>query len=187
TVAFSDSTVSVAGTDVFVPGKSLFVRTGSDGTFNFLFVPAGTYSIRIENGKYFKTQEVTVQSGKTTNAGTITVGLTERNPKALIEVIIGKWTTSTYDPGGTGATSVTTTTGSVEVNSDNTLTFTGTSIEFKNGLITATHLYILNDSTMYFRINTSSVLTIQILQVLSYNNDLIVFKGTNNIVSMTRQ
>ena len=187
TLTFSDSTVSVAGTDVFVPGKSLFVRTGSDGTFNFLFVPPGTYSVRIENGKYFKTQDLTVVAGKTTNAGTVNVGLTDRNPKPLSEVIIGKWTTETYDEGSSGATTVTTTTGSAEVKSDNSITFTGTSSEFLNaGGITSTHLYAINDSTMYFRIITGPVLSVRLLQVLSYTNNQIVFKSNNKVVTMTR-
>ena len=189
TLTFSDSTVSVAGTDVFVPGKSLFVRTGSDGTFNFLFVPPGTYSIRIENGKFFKTQDVTVESGKTTNAGTITVGLTERNPKALSEVIVGTWTTTTYDDSAGTATAPTTTTGSVEVKSDNTITVSGTCEELKpSGAIVGTHLYALNDSTMYARMLTSGTTpTVKMLQVLSYTNNQIVFKGSGKLVTMTRQ
>jgi hypothetical protein len=41
-LAFADAAVSLAGADIFIPGKPFFVRTGDDGAFSLLFVPAGT-------------------------------------------------------------------------------------------------------------------------------------------------
>ncbi len=91
TLAFADTTVSLSGADIFIPGKPFFVRTGDDGTFSLLFVPAGTYNIRVTKSFYIKDVSVTVTAGKTTDLGTVTVGSTERNPLPLASILPGTW------------------------------------------------------------------------------------------------
>jgi hypothetical protein len=91
TLAFADSSVSLAGADIFIPGKPFFVRTGDDGSFSLLFVPAGVYNIRVTKGFYIKDVSVNVTAGKTTDLGTVTIGSAERNPLPLASVLPGTW------------------------------------------------------------------------------------------------
>jgi hypothetical protein len=91
TLAFADANVSLAGADIFIPGKPFFVRTGDDGAFSLLFVPAGTYMIRITKGYYIKDVTVSVTAGKTSDLGTLAVGSNERNPLPLASVLPGSW------------------------------------------------------------------------------------------------
>ncbi|HET9237253.1 MAG TPA: hypothetical protein VFO10_08375 [Oligoflexus sp.] len=91
TLAFADATVSLAGADIFIPGKPFFVRTGDDGSFSLLFVPAGTYNIRVTKGFYIKDVSVSVTAGKTSDLGTVTIGSSERNPLPLASVLPGTW------------------------------------------------------------------------------------------------
>ncbi|HYX39698.1 MAG TPA: carboxypeptidase regulatory-like domain-containing protein [Oligoflexus sp.] len=95
-LAFADAGVTLAGADIFIPGKPFFVRTGDDGTFSLLFVPAGTYTIRITKGFYIKDVSVTVTAGQTTDLNTITVGSHERNPLPLSSVLPGTWQSKCY-------------------------------------------------------------------------------------------
>ncbi len=56
----------VAGAAVFVEGTALHTRTGGDGTYTILNVPAGTYAIRVEkSGVVSAKQRITVVAGQT--------------------------------------------------------------------------------------------------------------------------
>ncbi|MDQ3231896.1 MAG: hypothetical protein M3Q07_08765, partial [Pseudobdellovibrionaceae bacterium] len=61
-----------------------------------LFVPAGTYTIRITKGFYIKDVSVTVTAGQTTDLNAITVGSHERNPLPLSSVLPGTWQSKCY-------------------------------------------------------------------------------------------
>jgi len=59
------------GTEVYIPGLSIYGRTDKDGKFLLLYVPEGDYTLRIEKGVYVKEMAVAVQAGKTLNLSTI--------------------------------------------------------------------------------------------------------------------
>ncbi|WP_218109957.1 carboxypeptidase regulatory-like domain-containing protein [Oligoflexus tunisiensis] len=118
TLAFADANVTLAGADIFIPGKSFFVRTGDDGTFSLLFVPAGTYNIRVTKGYYIKDVSVSVTAGKTSELGTITVASNERNPLPLAAVLPGTWqVTCSYTDIANGTTPENPVTGTIVVTS----------------------------------------------------------------------
>jgi hypothetical protein len=57
--------------EAYIPGLSIYGRTDKDGKFLLLYVPEGSYTLRIEKGIYVKEMDVTVQAGKTLNLSTI--------------------------------------------------------------------------------------------------------------------
>ncbi|WP_176736761.1 chitobiase/beta-hexosaminidase C-terminal domain-containing protein [Oligoflexus tunisiensis] len=61
------------GTDVYLPGFSLIAKTDSAGKFLILYVPSGSYTLRIERGSIAKDLSVSVASNTTLNLGTVTV------------------------------------------------------------------------------------------------------------------
>jgi hypothetical protein len=99
TIAFASSAISPDRTDVYIPGKSFFARTGDDGTFQLLFLPEGSYLVRIEKGVYVKDVNVEVKSGKTTILGDVEVGLKDRDPLPLVDIIEGRWQETCYFKG----------------------------------------------------------------------------------------
>lgn len=105
TIKFADPATTVTATDVYIPGKSFFARTGDDGAFQLLYVPEGTYTIRIQKGVYIKQVDVTVAAGKTTKLGELTVASTDRNPLPLAQVILGKWNTTCFYSDSVGGVS----------------------------------------------------------------------------------
>lgn len=69
------------GWDVYIPGRSFFVRTGPDGTFVLNYVPAGTYSLIISRDavKVRVMSGVVAVSRKLTNLGNVEVFLDADN------------------------------------------------------------------------------------------------------------
>lgn len=64
------------GWDVYLPGRSFFVRTGADGNFVFNYVPAGTYPLAISRGgvkvrELSGAEAVVVMSRKLTSLGLV--------------------------------------------------------------------------------------------------------------------
>ncbi len=95
-IAFADSSVTLEGADIYIPGQPFFVRTGDDGIFNLFFVPAGSYNIRVSKAPFIKDVEVSVELGKTTNLDTVTIEVNERNPMPLADVLMGTWKSTCY-------------------------------------------------------------------------------------------
>lgn len=60
-------------TSAFLPGFSIFARTDNEGRFLLLYVPAGEYQLRVENGSLSNEQAVVVEKEKTLNLGLIKV------------------------------------------------------------------------------------------------------------------
>jgi hypothetical protein len=65
------------GWDVYIPGRSFFVRTGADGTFVLNYVPAGTYNLMIarEGIKVREMPGIVVASRRLANLGQVEVFL----------------------------------------------------------------------------------------------------------------
>ncbi len=61
------------GTEVYLAGFSLIAKTDAEGKFIILYVPAGSYSMRIERGSISKELSVTVAANTTLNLGAISV------------------------------------------------------------------------------------------------------------------
>ena len=61
--------------NVYIPGRSFFARTGSQGEFRLSYVPPGTYSIVIERHgqRYASESGIRVLSRQITDIGTLTV------------------------------------------------------------------------------------------------------------------
>lgn len=60
-------------TEVFLPGFSFFARTDSEGRFLLLYIPAGGYELRIDNGTLVYKMPVTVEKETTLNLGIILI------------------------------------------------------------------------------------------------------------------
>ena len=65
--------VSTVGAEAYLVGKSFFAKTGDEGVFLLLYVPAGEHTLRIEKGRFAKEQKVTVLDNKTLSLGDIKV------------------------------------------------------------------------------------------------------------------
>ena len=175
-VSFSDTSVTKTGTDVYIPGKSFFVRTGSDGAFHLLFVPAGVYSLRIENGVYTKTVSVTVAANKTTILGAVTVGLSDRNPLPLADVLVGTWTSSCWSSANSDLG--TATTGVLTITSLTSTSYTGASCLSQStrsgaSAVTLVSIQVLSDSSLYLvhKITSTSVIEKTLARVSAYSNN----------------
>lgn len=184
TVSFTDTSVTRAGTDVYIPGKSFFVRTGSDGAFHLLFVPAGVYSLRIENGVYTKTVSVTVAANKTTIIGAVTVGLSDRNPLPLSDVLVGTWNSSCWSTSNSDLG--TPTTGVLTITSLTSTSYTGASCLSQStrtgaSAVTLVSIQVLSDSSLYLvhKITSTSVIEKTLARVSAYsNNKMTIDYGT---------
>jgi hypothetical protein len=181
TLAFADTTVSLAGADIFIPGKPFFVRTGDDGTFSLLFVPAGTYNIRITKSFYIKDVSVTVTAGRTSDLGTVTVESSERNPLPLASVLPGTWQVrcSYYDMAG-GINPENPRTGTVVVTALDSISVTGDSCLLRtfaaaDNFSNFTKFIVMGDGAIIGKFSSyySSLIT-------SYTNDQIVMDIDNS-------
>ncbi len=78
-VAFfaNPNSLSVEGTDVYVPGTSFLAKTDSAGNFNLPGLPAGSYSLRVQHTGYAVTalDQLVVGEGATTDLGEINLSL----------------------------------------------------------------------------------------------------------------
>lgn len=68
-----NTNISKISTDVFLPGYSFFAKTDADGKFLILYIPAGTYNIRVEKLTYVYQSSVTVEESTTLDLGTISI------------------------------------------------------------------------------------------------------------------
>jgi Ca-activated chloride channel family protein len=81
----------VAGATVVVEGTHLTARTGSDGTYTIVSVPAGVYTVRVEmHGAMAAKQRITVVAGRTATADFQLTFLTETPPEAKDEAAAEK-------------------------------------------------------------------------------------------------
>lgn len=178
-IAFEDSSQSIAGVDVYIPGYPFFVRTGDDGKFNLLFIPQGTYTIRMEKFPYIKDQEVSVVAGTTSNVEVVTFGLSERNPLPLDQVVVGSWSTECfYYDMAAGVDPETPKTGTVAVTSlDDAATVTGTSCVMRNQMtpvVAQESMITLGDGAVVTKHSGSSY---YFHKVMSYDNNTITFSA----------
>ena len=65
--------IAKTGTDVYLPGFSLVAKTDKDGKFLILYVPADSYTLRVEKGDISSEQSVTVAANTTLDVGTISI------------------------------------------------------------------------------------------------------------------
>lgn len=73
--------VDLGYTDVFLPGFSFAARTNADGVFLLLYVPANTYTLRIENKSIVYETSVTVEKSTTLNLGVIVINADSTPPQ----------------------------------------------------------------------------------------------------------
>ena len=190
-LSFADTAVSVQGADVYIPGKSFFVRTGSDGKFHLLLVPPGTYSLRLEKERYTKTVEVVVAANKTTNVGAVVVGVNDRNPLPLSQVLLGSWATKCWDTPDPGTPSE----GVLTVNSLTLTSYTGgscISLSSRNGgagAVALQEIQVLSDSAIYVihRIITTGVLEKRLWRITNYTNNQITINTDTGFEVLTRR
>ena len=126
-ISFENESVNVGLTDIFIPGKQFFIRTGDDGEFAMLFVPSGSYILRIQNGIYTKDIEVNLDPGKTLDLGGLVVSEKDRNPLPFADVFIGSWKTTCYFNTNMGTTIVNPKSGTLVVTALDDVSFTGDS------------------------------------------------------------
>jgi hypothetical protein len=191
TIKYTDALIDSAGTDVFIPGKSFFVRTGADGKFHILFVPAGTYNIRVEKDSFSRDIEVVVASNKTSSAGDITLGRSDRNPGPIDETLLGTWSV-VCNPGTdptsplTGVVTITTLTGITTTSGDSCLT---ASTESGASARQVNAITVLSDSAFYvtYEIIDTGVKNYINWQVISYTSNKITISNGSDIEVLTRQ
>ncbi len=195
TVSFADTTVINNKTDVFIPGKSFFVRTDANGSYHFLFVPAGTYTVRIENDIYYKEIDVTVEANTTTVVGETTVAITERDPLPLEDVILGNWNTNCWRDTGDANDPVVAETGTIAIESLTSTSYTGVSCLTKSVEFSAdatkediSQIYVLSDRAIivvYAKISTS-VKSKELYSVLGHTNNSMIIDMGSKIEVFTR-
>ena len=182
TLGFADANISLSGADVFIPGKPFFVRTGDDGNFSLLFVPAGTYKIRITKGFYIKDVTVNVTAGKTSDLSTVTVTSSERNPLSLASVLPGTWQSKcSYNDIAAGVNPENPRTGTITLTALDTISVTGQScilrtmtagVSFNDFL----KLIVFGDGALVAKFTGIYFSTL----ITSYTNDQIVMDVDNS-------
>ncbi len=188
-IAFADANVSLAGVDAFIPGKPFFVRTGDDGAFSLLFIPSGSYNIRVTKGFYIKDVPVVIEPGKTTDLGTVTVGSAERNPLPLASVLPGKWlSTCYYDDVAGGVSADNPKTGTITLTSLTQMTIIGSSCLLRtmgtpDSFTNFDSLRLLGDGAIIAKFGTASFFY---SQVSSYSNNQIVLSVDNKSLASGR-
>ena len=193
-VTFSEAFVSAEGTDVFIPGKSFFVRTSDTGSFHLLFVPSGTHTVRIEKDFYFKEVEVTVKQNETTILGEVEIESTDRNPKAIDEVLVGTWSTKCWD--GRTTDGAAPGTGTITFASLTSVSYTGRSCfsgsqsdgsggGTPKGYDVQSVTVVSNDSLFIAKKQRSdNVISYNLIQILGYTNDKITMLVDSNGVEV---
>ncbi len=81
-----NSKISKVGTEVYIPGLSIYGRTDNEGSFLLLYVPEGNHSLRIERGNFIKEVSVTVQANTTLDVGTVQVQTDTMAPSTTVNV-----------------------------------------------------------------------------------------------------
>jgi hypothetical protein len=188
TVSFVDTSITPTNTDVFIPGKAFFVRTGDDGAFALTFVPAGTYDIRVVKGSYIKTVSVTVVAGKTTDLGNIEVSLTERDPLPLDKALIGTWSTKCYYASTMATTPENPRTGTIVISSLTSVTITGDSCFVRNFGATLkpfAAFIVGSDGSLFTKFDDGSV-GYSTHTVITYTNDRITLEVENTGIDSSR-
>ena len=186
-VTFADPYTTKSSTDVYIPGKSFFARTGDDGAFQLMFVPVGTYKIRLQKAVYIKEVEVTVAENKTTKLGNVTVAASDRNPQPLAEVVVGTWNTSCfyYDMAG-GISPESPLTGVIRISSlsaGGVAVVSGISCFARSNLTpvkTPTRLLVPSDGSLILKFDDGSY---SVLPVASYTNNRITLNHTPYVLS----
>lgn len=187
-VSYEDTAVTATNTDVFIPGKSFFVRTGDDGVFSLTFVPAGTYDIRIVKGFYITTKTVTVKPGKTTDLGELIVSRNERDPLPLEKALIGKWSSKCYYASSMATTPENPRTGTIQIDSLTSVTITGDSCFVRNFGATLkpfAKFIVGSDGSLITKFDDGSA-DYAVHTVINYTNDRITIEVENSGITASR-